>query len=282
MPQPERLITLLRRAGDIIQATPGRRGHVIYLSDVADVCVAGDLHGNVGNFSRLLGVADLAKNPGRHLVVQEVIHGKFRYPGNGDKSHQLVDLIAALTCQFPGRVHYLPGNHELSQWTNRLIGKGDEDLNDLFRLGVETAYKEHAGAIYDAYMRIIAVGPLVVRTPNRVYLSHSLPGIQRLESFNPAILEGDEFQNEDLALGGTVHSLVWGRTTAEEHVAAFLRKVDADWLITGHIPQEQGFAIPNSRQLILDAQGSPACYCLFPCDRPLSLADLEAMIGTIG
>ena len=282
MPQPERLLPLLRRAVEIIRATPDRRGHVIRLTDAADVCVAGDLHGNVDNFSRLLRVADLAKNLRRHLVVQEVIHGKFRYPGGSDKSHQMIDLIAALMCQFPGQVHYLPGNHELSQLTNRLIGKGDEDLNDLFRQGVETAYKEHAVAIYDAYMRIIAAGPLVVRTPNRVYLSHSLPGAKRLESFDPTILEGEEFRDEDFALGGTVHSLVWGRTTTEEHVAAFLQKVDADWLITGHIPQERGFDVPNSRQLILDAQGSPACYCLFPCDRPLSLDDLKAMIGTIG
>ena len=30
------------------------------------------------------------------LVLQEVIHGKFRYPDGGDKSHQLLDLVAAL------------------------------------------------------------------------------------------------------------------------------------------------------------------------------------------
>jgi len=270
------------------------------LTDATDVCVAGDLHGNVDNFSRFLKVADLGKHPGRHLVLQEVIHGKFRYPpplfstplpdgergwgegrGGGDKSHQLLDLIAALKCQYLGRVHFLPGNHELSQWTNRRIGKGDEDLNDLFRLGVETAYKDHAAAICEAYMQMIAASPLVVRTPNRVYLSHTLPAAQRLEAFDPAVLERNEFGQEDLVLGGTVHSLLWGRTTSEEHVAAFLKKVDADWLITGHVPQERGFAVANSRQLILDAQGSPACYCLFPCDRALSLKDLTAMVGTL-
>ena len=36
-----------------------------------------------------------------------------------------------------------------------------------------------------------------------------------------------------------------------------------------------------SRQLILDAQASPACYCLFPCDRPVSHADLIAGVGTL-
>jgi hypothetical protein len=229
----------------------------------------------------MLKVADLGSRPRRHLVLQEVIHGKSRYADGSDKSHQLLDLIAALKCQFPQRVHFLPGNHELSQLTNRLIGKGDEDLNDLFRHGVDVAYKDHAQAIYDAYMHLIAVSPLVVRTPNRVYISHSVPSAQRLESFDPAVLERDDFRQEDLLPGGAVHSLVWGRTTSEEHALAFLQKVDADWLITGHVPQDQGFGIPNSRQVIVDAQGSAACYCLVPCDTQLSLDELRGMVGRL-
>ena len=39
--------------------------------------------------------------------------------------------------------------------------------------------------------------------------------------------------------------------------------------------------IQVNRQLILDAQASPACYCLFPCDGPLSQADLIAGVGTL-
>jgi hypothetical protein len=123
--------------------------------------------------------------------------------------------------------------------------------------------------------------PLVVRTANRVFLSHSTPSGPKLEAFDPAVLEQEEFHEQDLVLGGTVHSLVWGRMATEEHVLAFLAKVDADWSITGHIPQDQGFAVPNSRQIILDAQASPACYCLFPADRPLTQAELIGMIGTL-
>ena len=281
MPQPERLLPLLQRAAAAFRAAPDRLGHVVQLTDAADVCVAGDMHGNLDNFARLLQVADLNQYPRRHLIVQEVIHGKFRYPDGSDKSHQLLDLLAALKCQFPARVHFLPGNHELAQWGNRRIGKGDENQNEEFRRGVAFAYKEHAAAVYDGYMELIAAAPLVVRTPNRVYLSHSLPGRQHLEAFDPAVLQRDEFRPEDLSLGGSVHSLVWGKLATDEHVAAFLAKVDADWLITGHVPQETGFAVPNSRQLILDAQASPACYCLFPCDRPVSHADLIAGVGTL-
>ena len=281
MPQPDRLLPLIQRATAAFRSTPGRHGHVVWLTDADEVCIAGDLHGHVENFSALLKVADLAQHPRRHFVVQEIIHGNFHYPDGSDKSHQMLDLISALKCQYPARVHYLPGNHELAQWTNQLIAKGEEDLNAEFSRGVAYAYGEHAPAIYEAYVQLMKDAPLVVRTPNRVYLSHSLPSAKRLESFDPTVLQRDEFRSEDTTLGGMVYSLVWGKPASEEHAAAFLAKVDADWLINGHIPLETGYEVPNSRQIILDAKGTPACYCLFPCDRPLSQQDLIRSIGTL-
>src|SRR4051812_39373893 len=128
MPDVGRLLTTLRRAIVAFRATPGRRSRVVYLSDAEDILVAGDLHGNLENFKRLMRVADLAKHPRRHFVLQEVIHGPFHYPLGGDRSHQLLDLTAALKCQYPERVHFLLGNHELAQWTGRRIAKNDEDL----------------------------------------------------------------------------------------------------------------------------------------------------------
>jgi len=226
-------------------------------------------------------VAELAKYPGRHLVVQELVHGPHRDPTGGDKSHQMVDILAALKCQFPRRVHMLLGNHELAELTGQSIGKGDEILNGLFRQGVDACYGSRGEEIYSAYRALFAVLPLAIRTPNRVFLSHSLPKAARLASFDLAALERDETAPEELKLGGSVHSLLWGRDTRPETVAEFLSKVDADLLITGHIPCDNGFEAPNDRQLILDTLKAPACYCLFPTDRPLTHAELLACVGTL-
>ena len=94
MPTPERLLILLRQATALIRATAGRRGHLVELPACTDILVAGDLHGHVPHFQLLLQIADLDNHPGRHFVIQELIHGKHHYPGGGDKSHQLVDLFA--------------------------------------------------------------------------------------------------------------------------------------------------------------------------------------------
>jgi hypothetical protein len=281
MPNPDRLVATLRRAVTAFHATPGRSGHVVRLPSSAEVLVVGDMHGSVENFRQALKIADLVRHPCRHFVLQEVVHGSFRYPGGGDKSHQLLDLIAALKCQFPERVHYLLGNHELAQWQNQRIGKGEVDQNEIFRKGLDEAYGALAAAVYDSYLDLFAAANLAVIAANRVLMCHSLPGAKQLDAFDWGVLEGDELRPEDLLLGGAVHSLVWGRDLRQEHVEAFLAKADADLLITGHIPCEQGYMVPNDRQIILDALGTPACFCLFPTDRPLTHQELLGMIGVL-
>jgi hypothetical protein len=274
MPDPERLLTTLRRATLAFRETPGRTGRLIHLQGSREVLVAGDLHGNVENFRRVLRIADLAQRPDRHLVLQEVIHGDFSYPDGGDKSHQLLDLLATLKVQFPRQVHFLLGNHELAQALNRPIAKGDANLNQQFRLGIHTAYGSRADEVYAHYIQMLAVVPVAVRTPNRVFLSHSLPPASRMALFDPAALERDESAEADLLPRGSIHGLLWGRDTSQANVADFLQRMDADLLISGHIPCDQGFAAPNDRQLILDTLGVPAACCLFSTERPLTHAEL--------
>jgi hypothetical protein len=281
MPDPDRILRTLRRAIQCFRETPGRRGRVVFLEDMAEVFIGGDLHGNLENFRQLLMRANLAQHPQRHFVLQEVIHGPFHYPAGGDKSHQLLDLLAALKCQFPRQVHFLLGNHELAQYTQRRISKGDLDLNQCFRDGVGTAYGGRAPEVYDVYLELLAIVPLALRTPNRILLTHSLPPASRLADFDPAVLEREDGAEADVRPGGTVHSLVWGRDTRAETAAAFLAKMDADLLITGHVPCDNGFDTPNDQQLILDSLGAPACYCLFPTDRPLSHAELVHRVSTL-
>jgi hypothetical protein len=274
MPDPVKLLNTIRKAADFSRTLLGRRGRIVHLVDAAEILAVGDLHGNVANFQRIIKIADLAHQPRRHLVMQELIHGRFTYPDGSDKSHQVVDLWCALKCQFPTRVHFLPGNHELSQWTNRLIVKGDSDLNASFRDGVRSAYGMHGIDVYAAYLNLFPVLPIAIRTPNRVFVSHSLPAASALAALDMTLLERDGHTETDLRPGGLVYSILWGRDTSAANVAAYLEKIDADLLISGHIPCETGFAVPNDRQVILDSLDTPAAYCLFPADRPIAHADL--------
>lgn len=282
MPAPDRMLTYLRQAVALVRATPGRRGHLIEPADCTDVLVTGDLHGHVGHFQALLKAADLANHPGRHFVMQEVVHGKHRYPAGGDKSHQLVDLFAALKCQYPKRVHYLPGNHEMAQWTGRKVLKTDEDLNALFEEGVRAAYGPQFGPdVYQTYLELFKSLPVAVRLPNRVLISHSLPNAKSLPSFDPKRLELEQYEAADLEPGGSIYGILWGRDTSAKAVEEYLHKMDADLLVSGHIASDDGFSVPNPRQVILDCAESPAGYILFPADRPLTHPELVGCVRTL-
>jgi hypothetical protein len=279
MPDPNKLLITLRQAIVAFRSTPGRSGRVVRLPQGAEVMVVGDLHGNVENFRSALRRAALDQHPQRHLILQEVVHGPFRYDGGGDKSHQLLDLVAALKCQYPARVHFILGNHELAQWQDQRIGKGDVDQNEVFKDGIREAYGPAAADVEAVYNHLLASANLLVRAANRVLVCHTIPPRKHLDNFDPERLEHDELTTADLSLGGTVHSLVWGRDHSQQAADAFLHKMDADLAVCGHIPSDQGHQVPNSRMLILDAVGTPACYCLFPTDRPLSQQELLAGLG---
>lgn len=285
MPEPDKMLMILRRAILAFRATPGRQGRLVHLSASGnlggDVFVTGDLHGNLDNFRRLYQLANLAAHPTRHLVFQEVIHSAFTYPDGTDKSHLLLDLLAALKTQYPDRVHFLLGNHELAQLTQVPVGKRDTDLNFQFEQGVKSAYGSRAAEIYAAYLQLLANVPVALRTDNRIYLSHSLPDGRRLDRFQPEDLEHEPSLPADLLVGGSIHSLVWGRDIRVENATAFLSRVDADLLITGHMPCDEGFEVPNDRQIILDSQKLPAGYLLFPLGQPLTHGDLVARIRTL-
>ena len=284
MPAPDRMLTIVKQAIALTRATPGRTGHILELDkqDCTELLVAGDLHGRVAHFQVIVKTADLADNPTRHVVFQELIHGKFRYPKGGDKSHQVVDLFAAFKNQFPKQVHYIPGNHELAQWTDRPVLKANENVNALFQEGVIEAYgKEWGPKIYAAYLELFQALPVVVRAPNRVLVSHSLPSNRALPNFDPTRLQADVHDPTDLQPNGVIHSLLWGRDTARETVMAFLELMDADLLVSGHIACEEGYRAPHDRQLILDCAENPGGFVMFPTRRRMTIADMMHCVRII-
>jgi hypothetical protein len=255
-------ILSLEKAIDLILATPGRIGHLVDPPESTDVIIAGDLHGNLGNFNAICEYADLEQHPSRHLIFQEMVHSRFRYSNGGDASHQLLDRFVELKVKFPARVHLIMGNHELAQWRGQKILKGDDCYNELFTRGVEFAYGEDSQVMERLYQRLFSVLPLMIRFPNRLAISHSLPTEKNQANFDFGVLTLDALPDGSLDLGGTVRSLVWGREATSENAQRFLNIIDCDWLVTGHIPQETGYLWASERHLILDSMERPAGFAL--------------------
>jgi hypothetical protein len=282
MPDPLKLLATIRRATDLIRATPGRFGGIIEPDRAADVMVVGDLHGNLPAFKKMLAIAALDRHPERHLIVQELIHGSLMYPDDGgDRSHQLLDVFTALKCQYPDRTHHILGNHELAELTGRTIGKEGEALNARFRRGIETAYGGSSGAVYESYRALFAALPLAVRTKNRTYVCHTIPDAIDLDALDLALLRRDDWPEDSMKRRGTIYALTWGRDTTPETADRFASMVDADFFITGHQPCDQGFRQANHRQIIVDGTDPLPSYCLFPAAEPLSIESLMQCVHVI-
>jgi hypothetical protein len=182
-------------------------------------------------------------------------------------SHLLLEDVVQLVTQFPGRVHFLLGNHELAEMTDFPITKGNCMLNLQFRLGIDKFYGTQSAAIRRAYGLFLRSCPLAVRINHRVLVCHSLPEAVDRHGFDPAQLTRD-LGEEDLCPHGPVFQLLWGRDFREANARAFAEAMEVELLVHGHVPCAEGFAVPNPYQIILDCSGSPARYLLLSLDPP--------------
>jgi hypothetical protein len=275
----ENVIATYKEAAEANLKTPGREGNVVVLgAESADeVMITGDLHGHRRNFNAIRKVANLDRKPRRHLILQEVCHGGPTYPTNGGcMSHSLLEDVAKLKVQYPDRVHFLLGNHELAELTDYPIQKNKQMLNLLFRLGLQEMYGPATEKVREAYFPFIRTCPLAVRL-GKVFISHSLPESVDSRRFDQAVFHR-ELQSEDFLERTPVFDLVWGRDYRQENAKAFAQLVRADVLINGHEPCSEGKQTPNDFQIILDCCGDKACYVLLPTEEELTQSEIVSRI----
>src|SRR4051794_5109027 len=144
-------------------------------------------------------------------------------------------------------------------------------LNDTFFQGIVTSYGVYADEVFQAYQGLFAALPLAVRTPNRVFLCHTIPDPPDLDRFDPAIFAAETWSYDAMKRGGPVYAITWGRTTDPENADRFAEIVDADWFVTGHQPCDDGFRQANPRQIIIDGTNPYPAGCLFPTREPVTI-----------
>lgn len=278
------VIQTFAQATEANLSTPSREGNAICLTDerADELMVTGDLHGQRRNFNLICRAAALDQHARRHLLLQEVCHGGPTYPANGGcMSHLVLEEVAKLKVRYPDRVHFILGNHELSEISDYPIQKAKQMLNLQFRLGLQQMYGPAAARVRDACLEFLRSCPLAVRLSSGVFISHSIP--QKVDSrpFDKSLFSR-ELDPVEYYEQGDLFELVWGRDYREENARAFAAMVGAKVLITGHEPCSDGYAVPNQTQVILDCCSDKACYVVLPVGRPLSQAEIVERIEKLG
>lgn len=255
-----------------------RVGQTIHLPAEGEIWITGDIHDHRRNFDKFIAAADLANNPQRHIVLHELIHGEHYDASGAEDSWQMLVQAAALKCDYASQVHFLLANHDLAQIHGEGIMKGGISVCEGFNKGIRRDFGDRATAVQVAVTEFLLSFPLAIRTGNGLFISHSIPGEAEVPIFDYTVFERDLTGADYKRRVGPVYQLVWGRKMSPAAASAFADQVGAQLLITGHQPQDAGYAVNGDRHLIIASDHNQGVFV------PLSLEeqyDMDTLVSRI-
>jgi hypothetical protein len=242
---PQTIIDLLNRAVEANNADRFRQGNLIYLPADVQLIATGDIH-------------DLAGNPDRHVILQEIIHGGPQNSEGGCLSYKLLFDVARYKLSFPDRVHIIMGNHDTSFINNSKIMKDGKEMNRSMRSALEREFQEAGDDIKLAIRQFLFSQPLALRCENRIWLSHSLPGDRFVDKFDRQILDR-QLKINDCEKPGSAYLLTWGRNMSQQTLDKMSKLLDVDIFILGHQAQKQGWSRAGENLIIIASDHNHGC-----------------------
>ncbi len=255
---PQTIIDLLNKGIEAGNADKFRRGNLIHLPAEGGLIITGDIHGHRRNFERLITFADLANNPDRHIVLQEIIHGGPEDSKGGCLSYKLLFDAVRYKLTFPDRVHIIMGNHDTAFINNSEVMKDGKEMNRAMCLALEQEFQQAGKDVELAIRQFLFSQPLALRCDNRIWVSHSLPNDHFIDKFDPEILNR-QLKINDVVRPGSAYLLTWGRKHSQTLLDKMAKLFDVDIFILGHQPQEQGWSQAGDNLIIIASNHNHGC-----------------------
>lgn len=264
-------------AAELNRTDPLLKGATLEFPNYGQLVMTGDLHGHRRNFERLQRYCDLEHFAPRHVILHEIIHEELATPDARDDSHEVLLEAAQWKVDFPDQVHFLMGNHDIAQLTGSEITKNGRLVTVDFEDAVEQSYGKYGSQAMDAIRAFLYSLPLAARTPNRVFISHSLPSPRDYPAFDASVLTR-KVTADDLADRGSGHLLVWGRYQTAEELASLKELLDADFFICGHQPQETGYDVLHDCMIIIASDHNHGVFLTIDLSKPATLESLTRAV----
>jgi predicted phosphodiesterase len=274
---PQTIIDLLNKAGQACNTDRFRRGNLIHLPAEGNLIITGDIHGHRRNFERIVTFSDLANNPDRHVVLQEIIHGGPQDSEGGCLSYKLLFDVARYKLNFPDQVHIIMGNHDTTFINDSQVMKNGKEMNQPMNLALDREFQQVSADIKLAIRQFLLSQPLAVRCDNRIWLSHSLPGNLYVKKFDKQILQRP-LEISDCEKPGSAYLLTWGRRHSQDTLDKMAELFDVDTFILGHQPQPEGWSRAGNNLIILASNHNHGCLL------PINLTEsytIEQLIDSI-
>lgn len=274
---PQESIQRCQAGAELNRSCRYRVGNLIELPPNGRVLVAGDLHGHLRNFERIMKLADLPNRPDTHVVLQEIIHGGPEDDFGGCLSYRLLLEAIGWKTLFPDQVHLLLGNHDTAVVSNSSVLKAGKEMNRSMKDAMRRDYGDDYNEVLNALLDYLMSQPLGIRCANRIWISHSLPSDAAMKNFDLSIFNRP-YTLDDIERPNAVYQLTWGRRQSPETLAALARMLDVDVFVLGHQPQEQGWGQVGDNTLILASEHSFGCVLFFNLAQSYTLETLSRNI----
>jgi predicted phosphodiesterase len=255
---PQTIVDLLNKGIEACNADKFRRGNLIHLPADGSLVITGDIHGHRRNFERIVAFADLANNPNRHIVLQEIIHGGPEDSQGGCLSYKLLLDAVRYKLDFPDRVHIIMGNHDTACINSSEVMKDGREMNRAMRLAMDRDFEQAGADVGLAIRQFLFSQPLAIRCDNRIWVLHSLPGDRYIDKFDPKILDR-QLKINDVVRPGSAYLLTWGRKHSQQLLDKMAKLFDVDIFILGHQPQEQGWSRVGDNLIIIASNHNHGC-----------------------
>ena len=218
---------------------------VIKLPRQGIALIAGDLHGNMGDFNKLMEIWGEQSTKDNHLILTgDFIHAM---GSDNDKSLEILDNVRA-NCKKFENFHLLLGNHEWATITKLTLYKGGVNQS----LNFEELLKGKFGGQWEEklveYTNFFKELPVAVKTANKVFISHAGPP-KNVNSLTEVMNITRKGYSNNLPL----YELLWRRygDYSKKDVDQFLENIGCRAMIVGHTPVDGYKLIGN--QLIISS-----------------------------
>ena len=271
------IFDLLNKGVEANNADRFRQGNLVCLPPIGSLVISGDIHGHRRNFEKITAFADLANNPDRHIVLQEIIHGGPQDSKGRCLSYELLFDAVRYKLSFPDRIHIIMGNHDAAFISNSGVMKDGKEMNRSMRSALDQQFQQSSADVKLAMKQLLLSQPLAVKCDNRIWMSHSLPSDRFADKFDPQIFDR-QIKNDDCKKPGSAHLLTWGRNHTQTLLDKMAELFDVDIFVLGHQPQPNGWKHVGKNLIVIASDHNHGC--LLPIDLSISYT-IEQLIHAI-
>ncbi|MGB8234138.1 MAG: metallophosphoesterase, partial [Methanobacterium sp.] len=219
---------------------------LIELPKYGKAIVVTDLHGNLNDYKRYMGIWEKCRDDNTHFILTgDFIHAMGR---EDDRSIEILESVKQNWENYED-FHPLLGNHEWSTISRVSVFKGGINQSLTFDELLKEHFRENWKMKLEEYQDFFKKLPIAVKTDNKVFISHGGPP-RNIKNLDEIIHITDKgfIKNDKLS------QILWNRDEdfTKEELVSFLRAVGCNAMIVGHTPVN-GVKLIDDKQIILSS-----------------------------